>query len=229
MPRNARCFQKALCYHVMNRRLNREAMFVDERDFEEFKQLVKEYRDLCGAKVYHWAWMGNHYHMVAEVVFENLRPMMGGIQQVYARYHHLRHGSSGVFWQGRFKSKPVEIGGYLVSCGRYIERNPVRAGMTARAWEYRWSSAAHYVNGAEDGLTDTNRYLGLMGPQERRMYGEALMSGVDDALMQKLRRARVIGDAGFAANLHVEKGRHRRKRGHPAETVRISIETTNAQ
>jgi len=204
---------------VMNGRVNRATMFEDEQDFAEFTQLVREYKELCGAKVYHWVCMGNHYHLVVEVVFANLRAMMGGIQQVYARYHHLRHGSSGVFWQGRFKSKPVEIGGYLVSCGRYIEWNPVRAGKTEKAWEYRWSSAAHYVNGAEDGLTDTNRYLGPMGPQERRMYGEALMSGVDEALMQKVRRARVIGDAGFAANLRVERGRYRRKRGRPVKVA----------
>jgi len=72
-----------------------------------------------------------------EGVYENLRGFVGGVQQSYAQYYHARHGTSGVFWHGRFKSKPFEIGLYLGSCGRYIERNPVRAGMAAMAWEYR--------------------------------------------------------------------------------------------
>lgn len=70
--------------------------------------------------------------MLAEVVFENLRPFVGGIQQSYVQYHHKRHKSSGVFWQGRFKSKLVEIGEYLIRCGRYIKCNPVRAGIVDR-------------------------------------------------------------------------------------------------
>jgi len=110
-----------------------------------FSDTVGEYKELCGAKVYHWAWMGNHYHMLVEVVYENLRGFVVGVQQAYAQYHHARYNGTGVFWQGRFKSRPVEIGSYLTRCGRYIERNPVRAGLTAIAWEYRWSSAVAYV------------------------------------------------------------------------------------
>jgi len=113
----------------MNRGVNCGPLFSDDVDREYMNGLVVEYKEICGAKVYHWVWMGNHYHMLVEVVYENLRGFVGGIQQAYAQYHHARHNGSGVFWQGRFKSKPVEIGPYLVSCGRYIERNPVRVGL----------------------------------------------------------------------------------------------------
>ena len=117
MPRTPRIFQRALCYHVMNRGINGARILHDDEDRRTFSTLVQQYKEICGAKVYHWVWMDTHFHMIVEVVFENLIPFVGGIEQVYAQNHHRRHGSSGVFWQGRFKSKPVEIGEYLVRCG----------------------------------------------------------------------------------------------------------------
>ena len=204
MPRSARLFQRALCYHVMNRGVNRQSIFLDDENRRFFTQTVAEYKALCGARIYHWCWMDNHYHLLLEVVHENLRGFAGGLQQAYAQYHHARHHGSGVFWQGRFKSRPVEVGGYLASCGRYIERNPVRAGLTGNAWDYRWSSAACYVNGGidGDGLTDENPYLGAFEEADRRAYAQALMSGVgDETVIRHVEGERVIGSRAFAETL----------------------------
>lgn len=194
-------------------------MFADDRDCEHFSRLVGEYKARCGARVYHWAWMGNHYHMLVEVAHENLRRFAGGIQQKYARYHHGRHGTRGVFWQGRFGSKPVEVGDYLAVCGRYIERNPVRAGLVKQAWEYRWSSARHYVRGEEDGLTDTNVFLGRMTVQDRRRYEGMLARGEDEALMQAAKQKRVIGRGDYAQRLSKRQGREGWKRGRPVRAT----------
>ena len=192
---------------------------MDDADREYFTRLVREYKATCGAKVYHWALMGNHYHLQVEVVYENLRAFVGGVQQAYAQYHHARHGTSGVFWQGRFKSKPVEIGLYLGCCGRYIERNPVRAGLSALAWEYRWSSAAAYTKQAVDGVTDLNPYLGELTEQARSLYRDALMSGVDEKMVRTFEGKRAIGRAEFTATLKMERGRYRVKRGRPVRSV----------
>ena len=199
----------------MNRGVNRNPLFADDADRAYFSRLVAEYKEICGSKVYHWAWMGNHYHMLVEVVHENLRGFVGGVQQAYAQYHHARYNGTGVFWQGRFKSKPVETGPYLVSCGRYVERNPVRAGLCAVAWEYRWSSAAAYVKSFADGVTDLNLYLGGFAETDRRLYGEALMSGVDEEAVRAAEGDRAIGTREFASTLKMERGRYRVKRGRP--------------
>jgi len=222
MPRKARILQQAVCYHLMNRGLNRAGILIDPEDKQRFSQVVAEYKEICGARVYHWVWMDTHFHMLAEVVYENLRGFMGGIQQVYAQYHHRRHGGSGVFWEGRFKSKPVEVGEYLVRCGRYIERNPVRACLAGKAWEYGWSSASFYVNGKEDGLTDLNGYVWSTDvPTEggRAEYAEALSQTADEEWMRKQRLRSAIGADRFLSGLRLEGGRHRRKRGRPAQSV----------
>ena len=204
----------------MNRGVNRQRIFSDDEDRVYFTRTVSEYKERCGAQIYHWCWMGNHYHILVEVVHENLRGFAGGLQQAYAQYHHARHHGSGVFWQGRFKSRPVEVGSYLASCGRYIERNPVRAGLTGTAWDYRWSSAGRYVNSMEDGLTDENPYLGAFEEADRRAYARSLMSGrEDEAVISRVDGERVIGSKAFADTLKMERGRHRVKRGRPYGNV----------
>ena len=92
----------------------------------------------------------------------------------------------------------------------------MRAGLVVEAWGYRWSSAAHYVTGVEDGLTDHNPYLGPMGEKERAMYKQALISGADDALMKGKRTARVLGSPEFSSRLTMAGGRHRFRVGRPA-------------
>jgi len=214
MPRKARNFQHALCYHVMNRGLNRQDIFVDDDDRRRFTERVVEYVALADAKIYHWVWMDNHYHALVEVANANLRTFAGRLQQSYAQDYHARHGTSGVFWQGRFKSKPVEIGEYLVRCGRYIERNPVRAGIVDKAEDYPWSSARFYVTGKADSVTTANPYMGADKAYfSRSEYGQILASGTDDEWMAERHSARVLGSMEFAGTLKREDGRFRRKKG----------------
>jgi len=219
MPRRARIFQQSLCYHLMNRGINRQAIFEDDDDRRYFTDLVKDYKAICGAAVYHWVWMDTHWHMLVEITFANLRAFVGGIQQSYAQHHHRRHNSSGVFWQGRFKSKPVEIGENLVRCGRYIERNPVRAGIVDDAWDYKWSSASLYVLGKRINFTDQNVYLGGDDWQEEdgRIYAKALMASDDDEYMMKQAGKGYIGGLTFSGQLKKENGRYRKRRGRPVK------------
>ena len=203
----------------MNRGINRQQIFRDDQDRATFTALVKEYKEECGASVYHWCWMSNHYHMLVEVVYDNLRPFVSGVQQTYAQYFHARHGTCGVFWQNRYKSKPVEIGEYLGRCGRYIERNAVRAGIVDVAEDYEWSSAARYVRGVTDAITDWNSYFGGNETSHdfSTWYQECLESGVDDEWMKSRKKQRCLGSEEFSLRLKTSKGRHRRKRGRPVK------------
>ncbi len=213
MPRQARVYQRSICYHVMNRGVNCNAIFSDDRDRVLFLDLIRRYKESCKARVYHWVLMGNHYHLLIEIAFEHLRSFVGGVQQSYAQLYHKAHGTSGTFWQGRFKSKPVEVGAYLVSCGRYIERNPVRANMLQSAWDYRWSSANHYVTGRDDGITNDNPYVGEFTKRARAQYAEALTECEDEILCGQQADKPVIGSAPFRKALKIEHGHYRWKKG----------------
>jgi putative transposase len=131
----------------------------------------------------------------------------------------MRHGSSGKFWQGRFKSKPVEIGEYLVRCARYIERNPVRAEIVDDAWDYKWSSSRRYVTGNPDGITDVNTYIGAENWQidDRREYAKSLELSDDDSLLSKHRNKGYIGGDKFHTQFKKEGGRYRKRRGRPVK------------
>ena len=197
----------------MNRGVNRSPIFTENNDRDYFLRLVSKYKLTCDAKVFHWVLMGNHYHLLIEVAYDNLRSFVGGIQQSCAQYHHRMYRTSGVFWQGRFKSKPVEIGSYLVSCGRYIERNPIRAGLVEIPWDFPWSSAAHYVKKVADGVTDTNPYLGEFTDGGRKQYGDVLVSGVDDPVIQQSISSNVIGSRMYTRKLKIDRGHYRLKKG----------------
>jgi REP element-mobilizing transposase RayT len=202
----------------MNRGWNHQTVFGDDADRRFFTRTVREYKAICGARIYHWAWMRSHFHMLVEVVFPNLRPFAGGIEQVYAQYHHRRYDTCGLFWQGRFKSKPVEAGEYLERCARYIERNPVRDLGIESAADYRWSSAAHYVFGYDDGVTDTNPHLILepLGKGGRKHYARELDGVGEEDWMRQWQEKKVIGSREFAGRLWGSGARLRRRRGRPA-------------
>jgi len=200
----------------MNRGVNKQTIFKDHQDRFYFLKRLGEYKELYHAKIYHWVLMSNHYHMLLEISFDELRPFLAGLQQKYAMYHHSRHGTSGTFWQGRFKSKPVEPGPYLISCGRYIERNPVRASLVTEASEYQWSSAKSYALGQHQSITDLNPFIGNLTEQQRSAYAQTLASGIDDEIIDVTRHTRVIGSKEFELDLKLEHGRCRLKRGRPA-------------
>ena len=81
----------------------------------------------------------------------------------YSRWYRKKRLHVGYLWQGRYKSPLVDKESYFLECGRYIERNPVRAGLAARPENYVWSSYRHYSNGENDPLIDEDPYYGELG------------------------------------------------------------------
>jgi REP element-mobilizing transposase RayT len=129
MPSYARTHQlkQSLIYHVINRGNFRDVVFHDENDFVKFKEILSNYSQETGLKIYHWVLMSNHYHLCLELDNpEKLSSIMAGIARSYVHYHHKKYNVSGYLWQGRFKAQPIQKEQYLLACGRYIERNPVR-------------------------------------------------------------------------------------------------------
>jgi putative transposase len=143
---------------------------------------------------------------------------MAGLLRSYVHYAHWRRGFVGHHWQGRFKSPAVQTETYLLSCGRYVERNPLEAGMVELPWEYRWSSCRAYALGEPDPLrSDNPRYLEMSPEPSRRqdLWREFLLGAAPKELLIR-QEDWVLGDEEFCRRAALASGRPLgRKRGRP--------------
>jgi putative transposase len=156
MPRIARITIPGVAHHVTQRGNNRQRVFRDDTDRRWYLQLLAEETQDHGLTVLAYCLMDNHVHLVA--VPEREDSLALGLGRTHFRFTQIanrRRRGSGHLWQNRFFSCPVE-GDHFWRALRYVERNPVRAGLVRRAWDYPWSSAAAHCGRGEDksGLLD---------------------------------------------------------------------------
>ena len=148
MPRLARQPSASGYYHVLARGHNRQQIFRDEADYRRYLSELTRFKSLFPAKCYHFCLMPNHVHLLLQTDgIQVLTGFIRRVQQAYQLHWRRRHRLVGHLWQGRFKSIPIEQESYLLECARYIERNPVRAGLCENPEEYIWSSARVYLTG----------------------------------------------------------------------------------
>ncbi len=145
MPRVARIAFPSMLYHVISRGNNREPVFQEDEEFEKYLKICKRYKDQYEFRIYHWVLMNNHVHLLLETKAESsLSKIMQGINLAYTIWFNKKNDKVGHLWQDRFRSMIVEKDNYLMECGRYIERNPLRAGIVKDPGKYRWSSFRVY-------------------------------------------------------------------------------------
>ena len=159
MPSYARKhqLQQSLVYHAFSRSNGRKVIFQESEDFDHFKILLSKYSNRFDSKIYHWAIMPTHYHLVFEFELpELISKFMAGLHRAYSHYYHRQYDAVGFLWQGRFKLQPIQKELYLKNCGRYVERNPMRAGIVKDVCEYAHSSARFYCLGQKDGITQVS-------------------------------------------------------------------------
>jgi len=157
--------------------------------------------------------MPNHYHILLEIVDPaNLSKMMAGLGRSYVYYYQKSYKLCGHIWQGRFKSQPIEKEKYLLSCARYIERNPLRAKMVSSSEKYEYSSAKFYVYGKEGNLTKIDPCFESFGSnisECRSNYADFLkIYKEEEELLFKENNEPVLGSREFKARLVYKKGRY---------------------
>ncbi len=141
MARTARASRGDICTHVINRGNARARVFHGEVDYREFVKLMAAASARLPMRVIAYCLMPNHLHLVLWPHGDgDLSRWMQWLMTAHVRRHHRRHGTDGHLWQGRFKAFPVQKDGHLLSVLRYVERNPLRAGLVGRAEDWPWSS-----------------------------------------------------------------------------------------
>ena len=162
MPRQARKESGTGIYHVMMRGINRQNIFEEQEDYQQFlnrlQNLVDPMDDIgehlpSYCHVYAYCLMSNHVHLLIRERTENVGASLKRLAVSYASYYNKRYKRVGHLFQDRFKSEPVNDMGYFITLLRYIHQNPVKAGICEKAEEYAWSSWQEYIN--DDGLLPT--------------------------------------------------------------------------
>ena len=145
MPRTARAVEADGYYHVLNRGNGRCNLFHKPADFDAFVRILAAGLERYPVELLAWCLMGNHWHLVLRPRADRaLGRFVGWVCVTHVRRHHAHYHrtGSGHLYQGRFKSFPIQDDRHFLIACRYVERNPVRANLVARASDWRWSSAS---------------------------------------------------------------------------------------
>ncbi len=146
MPRKPR-IDLAGYHHVINRGVNRSEVFTDERDYEMFLKIVCKACRAYRVVLHDYCLMSNHFHLLIETSRENLSDVMKQINGNYAIYANKKQKRSGHFWQGRYYSRYINSDEYYYTLIRYIEQNPVEAGIVKSVVEYPYTLGSVIANG----------------------------------------------------------------------------------
>lgn len=163
MPRTKRVLALDAALHAICRGNNRQDVFRTENDKLKYYNLMRELRHEDRIDILHYCLMDNHIHAILMLNPNSLvSRFMKQLNLTYFHYYRKLYGYFGHFWQDRFKSNIIEKDTYLLQCGKYIELNPVRAGIVCHPEQYLFSSYNYYAKGKPDSLiTPSPVYLGL--------------------------------------------------------------------
>jgi putative transposase len=179
---------------VIQRGNNRQAVFFAEVDYQRYLSDLGEIATDTDCRIHAFVLMTNHVHLlVTPTVADGISKLMQGLGRRYVGYFNRTHQRTGTLWEGRHKASLVAEDHYLLACMRYIELNPVRAGMVKHPGDYRWSSYQHNAYGRFCGLRITGHdvYQGQATDDRGRQhnYRELFTNGLDKALIHEIRQA----------------------------------------
>ena len=193
MARLARQIVPHYPHHLVQRGHDRRPCFFIDRDRERYLYELRTAAREHACAVHAYVLMTNHIHIVATPNHEySLSAMMKQVNQRYVRYVNRRLNRTGTLWEGRFKSSVVDSDAYIMACYRYVELNPVRAGMVSRAAQYPWSSHLRNAGLHRDPVVRAHpAYVALGGDERTRtaQYAGLFEDELDDAILDRIRLA----------------------------------------
>ena len=229
MPRQPRYFIPDIPQHVITRGVDRQAVFFQEQDYTLYLEALQEAAATHSCLIHAYVLMTNHVHLLVTSERERSLPLMiQAMGRTYVQRLNARYNRTGTLWEGRYKAGLVQDDRYLLACQRYIELNPVRAGMVLAPGEYRYSSYAHHAIGTDDALVTSHAcYLDLhIEPSARRQTYRALFNDtLTEELLARIRKSTnagsVIGDSRFRGQIETMLSRTvpTGKRGRPKKKI----------
>jgi len=201
--------------HVIQRGNNGQRILFDEADYWFLWERLGAGADKFRCDIHAYVLMPNHFHLLITPHSENgLGKLMQYVGRYYVRYFNERYERTGTLWDGRYRATLLDPKGYVNACSRYIEDNPVRAGLVKEAGAYDWSSYGLHAGGRDDALVRPHaEYLALGRSARARQEAWRAMfaSPMDAALLERIRsstnKAWVLGGADFCAEIEAHLNR----------------------
>lgn len=231
MPRLGRAVVPSYPHHVVQRGHNKQVVFAETCDFEYYLATLAEFKVEYDVKVYAFCLMTNHVHLIVQPSEEiaGLGRLMKRLAGRQTRYVNRQERRSGTLWESRYKSSPIQSDAYLLACCRYVELNPVRAGMVAAPGEYRWSSYNQHIGESSSyAWLDTDPCFEALATTEasrQAKYRDFVFSSIPkgewDLIREALQRGQLTGQSRFVDEVETIVGRRieYRRQGRPRKRV----------
>lgn len=211
MARRPRHVIPGQALHLIQRGNNRQAIFFADLDYRFYHEALEEAAHRYGCAVHAYVFMTNHVHLLlTPSTGEGPSRVMQSVGRRYVRYVNTVYQRTGTLWEGRFKSAIVDSERYLLTCSRYIESNPVRAGMVNAPQDYPWSSHRHNAQGQHDSLLEPHSVYQRLGPDNvnrqnayRRLFEGALGPDALEQIRSATEAGAVIGNDRFREQIEM--------------------------
>ena len=223
MARLPRLCLPGIPQHIIQRGINKQVCFASNADFAAYARWLEECADKYQVAIHAWVFMTNHVHLLATPqTVQGVSRMMQALGRFYVRYFNKKYHRTGALWEGRFKSCVVDSEAYFLTCQRYIELNPVRAGIVNAPEEYMWSSYQANGQGKAINLWQPHDvYLGLAKSKHERLlvYRDLFKGCLSEEEHKQIREATkqglVLGSDKFRREVEALTGQRARllKRG----------------
>ncbi|MDF1615803.1 transposase [Desulfurivibrio dismutans] len=215
MPRLPRLYYPGCAQHVIQRGNNREACFCTVGDYKAYLSFLEEAAVKYQVAIHAFVLMTNHVHLLLTPGDElGVSRMMQALGRKYVQYFNFTYGRTGTLWEGRYKSTLVSADNYLLTVYRYIEMNPVRAGMVDHASEYPWSSYQGNALGKPVQLLTAHPLYDQLGKTDaerqsayRALFRDKMPERDLMAIREATNKAWALGDDRFKAQVEAMTGR----------------------
>jgi len=189
-------------HHIVQRGHNRNPVFIERDDYQYYLDTLWDWKKALGIKVYGWCLMTNHVHLLLDPGDKpsSISDLMKQLAARQTRYVNRLERRTGSLWDGRYKLSPIATDEYLLQCCRYVDLNPVKAGIVEDPIDYEWSSFRAKVRGEIEGNLDFDEcYLGFKSP--RSDYRTFVSAGISKAeyefIRERISRNQLTGGNRF--------------------------------
>jgi putative transposase len=225
MARLARYFVKGQAQHIIQRGNNRDPIFAGDQDYRFYLECLQEAADRHVLDIHSFILMTNHVHLLATPQTEHsIGRTLQSIGRRYVQYFNYSYDRTGTLWEGRYKATLIDSERYLLTCMRYIELNPVRAGMVDHPGDYDWSSYDANAQGKANPMIKPHllyRHLGQSDTARQSAYRQLFQGAVSKKDIEAIRAATnagwALGNDRFRDKIEKLSGRRAapKPRGRP--------------